>query len=127
VFRLKAYKFIKFDAAFFSKEPSADYHNIIIEHAAMGWELVQIFSPAISSHGRPKYYELIFARESDDPAKESEYTDLYSTDGNAIAKTVCPECGLTHDIDYPRCPKCGHDYCFYNWPVFLWPMQVHPV
>ena len=22
----------------------------------------------------------------------------------------CPECGAEIDIDYPRCPKCGHLY-----------------
>ena len=23
---------------------------------------------------------------------------------------VCPQCGFEHDFDYPKCPKCGHDY-----------------
>lgn len=27
-----------------------------------------------------------------------------------IAQRVCPECGEKHDVDYPRCPYCGHRY-----------------
>ena len=23
---------------------------------------------------------------------------------------TCPKCGETHDIDYPKCPKCNFDY-----------------
>lgn len=22
----------------------------------------------------------------------------------------CPSCGTMHDFDYPRCPKCHHEY-----------------
>ena len=25
---------------------------------------------------------------------------------NAIAQTVCPVCGLEHDLDDPKCPRC---------------------
>ncbi len=25
----------------------------------------------------------------------------------AIAKTTCPACGKTYDVDFPRCPGCG--------------------
>lgn len=31
-------------------------------------------------------------------------------DGEHIAEVVCPECGRTHDMDYPKCPYCGHAY-----------------
>ena len=25
-------------------------------------------------------------------------------------KKTCPECGTVHDFDYPKCPKCKHEY-----------------
>lgn len=27
-----------------------------------------------------------------------------------IAQKTCPNCGKTHDIDYPKCPYCKHIY-----------------
>ena len=27
-----------------------------------------------------------------------------------IAQVRCPRCKQTHDMDYPKCPHCGHDY-----------------
>ena len=27
-----------------------------------------------------------------------------------IAQVKCPKCGTIHDMDYPKCPYCGHDY-----------------
>lgn len=29
---------------------------------------------------------------------------------NQIAQTKCPNCGRTHDIDYPKCPFCKYNY-----------------
>ena len=25
-------------------------------------------------------------------------------------KKTCPACGTVHDFDYPKCPKCKHEY-----------------
>ncbi len=25
-------------------------------------------------------------------------------------KKTCPVCGTVHDFDYPKCPKCNHQY-----------------
>ena len=25
-------------------------------------------------------------------------------------KRTCPDCGTVHDFDYPKCPKCKHEY-----------------
>ncbi len=25
-----------------------------------------------------------------------------------VPQVRCPYCGITHDFDYPECPKCGH-------------------
>lgn len=27
-----------------------------------------------------------------------------------IPKMTCPDCGTVHDFDYPKCPKCNHEY-----------------
>lgn len=27
-----------------------------------------------------------------------------------IAQVKCPNCGTTHDIDYPKCPFCKYNY-----------------
>jgi len=27
-----------------------------------------------------------------------------------ISQINCPTCGYLHDIDYPKCPSCGHRY-----------------
>ena len=27
-----------------------------------------------------------------------------------LPQRTCPECGKTHDFDYPRCPYCKHGY-----------------
>ena len=31
------------------------------------------------------------------------------TDGS-LPQTTCPNCGRSHDFDYPKCPFCGHSY-----------------
>jgi ssDNA-binding Zn-finger/Zn-ribbon topoisomerase 1 len=31
-------------------------------------------------------------------------------DGDALPQKRCPACGVEHDFDYPRCPKCDHEY-----------------
>lgn len=29
---------------------------------------------------------------------------------DAPPQRTCPNCGAIHDFDYPKCPKCQHDY-----------------
>lgn len=29
---------------------------------------------------------------------------------NELPQRTCPNCGTVHDFDYPKCPKCKHDY-----------------
>ncbi len=29
---------------------------------------------------------------------------------NELPKKTCPVCGTVHDFDYPKCPKCKHNY-----------------
>ena len=29
---------------------------------------------------------------------------------DTLPQKTCPACGAIHDFDYPRCPKCKHDY-----------------
>ena len=37
----------------------------------------------------------------------AESTDL---SGDTLPQKTCPVCGSIHDFDYPKCPKCKHDY-----------------
>ena len=39
------------------------YHDVIREHARVGWRLVQVFAPGTAGFGAAKYFELIFERE----------------------------------------------------------------
>ena len=43
-------------------KPQEDYQEIVHQHAAQGWRLVQIFAPATASGGYASYFELIFER-----------------------------------------------------------------
>lgn len=41
-------------------------------------------------------------------AIENEETD--ETADNMLLQRTCPNCGKSHDIDYPKCPNCGYNY-----------------
>ncbi|MBO4732978.1 MAG: hypothetical protein J5662_00735 [Clostridia bacterium] len=41
-------------------------------------------------------------------AMNSEPVD--ETVQDEIWQRICPECGEKHDLDYPKCPHCGHNY-----------------
>ncbi len=41
-------------------------------------------------------------------AFESEVID--ETVEDKICQRTCPQCGESHDIDYPKCPKCKFSY-----------------
>lgn len=41
-------------------------------------------------------------------AMEREPID--NTAEDEIIKRTCPDCGKSHDIDYPKCPYCKHNY-----------------
>ena len=51
--------------------------------------------------GAKKYY-----REKAD--MENEECD--TTVEDEIAQRICPNCGKSHDIDYPKCPHCKYSY-----------------
>ena len=43
--------------------------------------------------------------------------EFYQGDGEAkrqvssgIAQKICPKCGLEHDLDDPKCPRCKYRY-----------------
>ena len=38
----------------------------------------------------------------------SEYAQDLDDEIDTLPKKYCPECGEEIDIDYPRCPDCGH-------------------
>lgn len=35
---------------------------------------------------------------------------LAETGDKTIPQKKCPNCGKTHDFDYPKCPFCKYDY-----------------
>mgnify|MGYP002639123150 CR=1 FL=1 len=43
--------------------PSSEYQDVIAEHAALGWRLVQVFAPPIVGYGSAKFFEIILERE----------------------------------------------------------------
>lgn len=49
-----------------------------------------------------KYYKEKTALED-----EEETVDAIE---NQIMQRTCPKCGISHDIDYPKCPNCKHNY-----------------
>ena len=42
--------------------------------------------------------------------RELENYPIDETINDKIAQRTCPKCGDVHDIDYPKCPKCGFDF-----------------
>ena len=62
----RSYKFVRPGEGFFRARESAEkpYQNVVHEHAAQGWRLVQIFAPGTGVSGAAKYYELVFERPS---------------------------------------------------------------
>lgn len=40
--------------------------------------------------------------------------EFYLAEGEIVdddtPKKTCPACGTVHDFDYPKCPKCKHEY-----------------
>lgn len=63
------YKFIRLGEKWWggtaSAEAQEDYQQVIHQHAQEGWRLVQVFTPALTSAGTAKYFEIIFEREHD--------------------------------------------------------------
>jgi rRNA maturation endonuclease Nob1 len=39
---------------------------------------------------------------------ESRHDSNSEIEPDTIAKITCPACGKKHEMDYPRCPHCGH-------------------
>jgi hypothetical protein len=59
------YKFVKLGEGWLSirKEAKQKYQEVVHQHAADGWRLVQVFSPGVGAYGSATFYELIFERE----------------------------------------------------------------
>jgi hypothetical protein len=58
------YKFVRLGEGFLGARGAAEqqYQDVVHEHAAEGWRLVQIFAPGTGVSGAAKYYEMIFER-----------------------------------------------------------------
>jgi hypothetical protein len=46
------------------------------------------------------------AHEIINTSKDGQETD----DRDRISQKTCPQCGRRHDMDYPKCPHCRHQY-----------------
>jgi len=44
------------------------------------------------------------------PRLERNVNDNIDEEKNNISKIICPNCKKEHDIDYPKCPYCKHQY-----------------
>ena len=42
--------------------------------------------------------------------RELENYPIDETIEDKIAQRTCPQCGDVHDVDYPKCPKCGFEF-----------------
>jgi hypothetical protein len=58
------YKFVRMrlKAGLWSSEIKPDYQEVVHQHAAAGWRLVQVFAPTVLGYGAAKYADLIFER-----------------------------------------------------------------
>ena len=58
------YKFVRLGAGWTKVRRKArkSYQEVISEHAAHGWRLVQVFAPGVGRVGSSKYYEIILER-----------------------------------------------------------------
>lgn len=61
------YKFVevKLKNSLAMLKPKENYQEIVHQHAAEGWRLVQIFAPSIAGYGTAAYYELIFEKPAE--------------------------------------------------------------
>ncbi len=39
-----------------------------------------------------------------------ENKPIDEADEDKIWQRTCPKCGISHDIDYPKCPNCSFNY-----------------
>ena len=53
--------------------------------------------------------ELFVPEESDELTEETDVIPqiTYTDEMDAIAQVTCPVCGTEHDLDDPKCPRCG--------------------
>jgi hypothetical protein len=58
------YKFVKvaLKTGWLGENPTQDYQDLVAQHAADGWRLVQVFAPATIGVGKAAFFELILER-----------------------------------------------------------------
>ena len=59
------------------------------------------------------YFGIIYTKKAIKYYKAKREMDSEPVDNTAedeIIKRTCPDCGKSHDIDYPKCPYCKHNY-----------------
>ena len=59
------------------------------------------------------YFGIIYTKKAIKYYKAKREMDSEPVDNTVedeIIKRTCPDCGKNHDIDYPKCPYCKHNY-----------------
>ncbi|MCP4217324.1 MAG: DUF4177 domain-containing protein [bacterium] len=81
------YKFVNLERSFFSVKGALkdDYHQIIHQHAAEGWRLVQIFAPAPHGYGKLNRFEMIFEKEKKEGSFGGKFNDKFERKAKEMA------------------------------------------
>lgn len=64
IINMYEYKFVKIGMkGTAAVKPKEDYRQIIQEHAAEGWRLVQVVTPPTGFNGAAEYFEIILEKQ----------------------------------------------------------------
>lgn len=93
--------FCDVDVTSFGLIESAITNKIIVLIIMLGISLFFLFLGFGYLKKAKKYYreKTVLENEQNDEAVEDE-----------IWQRICPKCGQSHDIDYPKCPNCKYNY-----------------
>ncbi|MCC6354134.1 MAG: DUF4177 domain-containing protein [Verrucomicrobiae bacterium] len=61
------YKFVRIGEGWLEAKSGAsgEYQQVVCDHAADGWRLIQVFAPPSGLYGAAKYFEVILERQSE--------------------------------------------------------------
>ena len=76
-------------------------NNIVFLSIMIAISLFFLFFGFVYLKKAKKYYK---------EKKKLENEKIDETVEDKLWQRTCPECGESHDIDYPKCPNCKYDY-----------------
>jgi|GEM_PF-5689197 len=107
-----AVTFVEYPAAMDVNEVQADEHALL-DSSGIAYR-VRFLQKKIGTRFPKTYYAMqtFVPHERADEACEllnrEELQTEYEIDFDGFPQITCPECGETHDMDFPKCPECGH-------------------